>query len=163
VKKKPITLSQASEAHILAKTAAGKSAYTLRNYRPSVSKLQAHLASDPRLSEITKDQLVGFLAWLRSDHVSDSKSHIRRSKVKLSPKTILNVHTELSALWTWAVKDGYVATNILREIEPPDAKPPVIEVFSEADCHAMIAACDKTSTWRNRALTRSNRGTGDRR
>jgi hypothetical protein len=108
-----ITLSQACDGLVRYKTAVGKSPYTLRNYRTSFAKLQAHLADDPQFDAITRDQLIDFFAWLRDEYISDPDGAAPRGQIKLSPKTVLNVHTDLSALWTWGVEEGFVTTNIV--------------------------------------------------
>ncbi len=37
----------------------------------------------------------------------------------LAPKTIANIHADLSALWRWASEEEFVPANIVRAIEPP--------------------------------------------
>ena len=54
-----------------AKQAAGKSPYTIRNYRVSFGKLNDHLLNDPQLADpqladIDADTLIGFFAWLQA-------------------------------------------------------------------------------------------------
>ena len=67
--KKSITLSQACDGVIRYKSAVGMSPHTIRNYRNSFTKLQAYFPDDPQFQAITRDQLVGFLAWLRDEYV----------------------------------------------------------------------------------------------
>ena len=95
MKKQSITLSQAFDGFLLRKTAEGKSRYTLRNYRTSFAKLRTYLSADPSFGKVSRDQVIGFFAWLQEDYISDPASVAARPKVKLSPKSILNVHTDL--------------------------------------------------------------------
>ena len=85
-----------------------------------------------------------------------------RGQIKLSPKTILNVHTDLSGLWTWGVEEGFVSANIVRTIAPPDPKAPVVETLTKEEIDALLGACDRGKTWKTRQLTASDRPTADR-
>lgn len=170
--KKRITLSQACEGMLRYKSAAGLSANTLRNYRVSFAKLQAYFAGhagrdgagsgDPLFASITREQLVDFFAWLREEYVSEPDGAAPRGQVRLSPKTILNIHTDLSALWSWGVEEGYVPTNIVRTIDLPHPKAPVVEPFTREEIEALLNACERTRTWKNRQLTSNCRSTADR-
>ncbi|MEJ5197841.1 MAG: phage integrase SAM-like domain-containing protein, partial [Anaerolineae bacterium] len=152
--KKRITLSQACEGMLRYKSAAGLSANTLRNYRVSFAKLQAYFAGhagrdgagsgDPLFASITREQLVDFFAWLREEYVSEPDGAAPRGQVRLSPKTILNIHTDLSALWSWGVEEGYVPTNIVRTIDLPQPKAPVVEPFTREEIEALLNACERT-------------------
>lgn len=137
----PLTLTQAITGFIHAKTAAGKSPYTIRNYRTSFAKLQTYLAEadqpDPPLASIDRATITDFLAWL---HDPD------QCGTELSPKSIRNIHADLSSLWQWAAEEGLVPTNIIRTIEPPDPKPPTIDPFTQSQIEALLTACQHTRT-----------------
>ena len=115
------------------------------------TQLQTLFPDDPPFDSITRDQLVSFFAWLHDGYVSESPGHIPRPSVKLSPKTIRNVHTFLSALWSWAVEVGLVEKNIVRTIEPPVINDPVIEAFTPEQIAAMLKACDYCAEAHQRA------------
>ena len=152
---------------------------TIRNYRTTFAKLQAHFAGhpersaaetspsvepskDPAFDAITRDQLIDFFAWMRDEYLSDPNGAAPRGQIKLSPKTILNVHTDLSGLWTWGVEEGFVPANIVRMIDPPDPKAPVVETLTKEEIDALLGACDRGKTWKTRQLTTSDRPTADR-
>lgn len=151
-----ITLRQAIAGFIHYQTAAGRSLYTLRNYRTSFAKLQTYLAEhqepggaqDPPLDAITRAQLIDFLAWLRDDYISKPAGIAPRPAAHLAPKTILNIHADLSALWRWAVDEGFLAANLLRTIEPPDPTETTVDPFTQAELEAMLAVCDQKKTWK---------------
>ena len=106
--KKSITLSQACDGVVRYKSATGLSPNTIRNYRTTFAKLKAYFESHPERSEaesqdpafasITRDQLIDFFAWLRDEYLSEPDGAAPRGQIKLAPKTILNIHTDLSAL-----------------------------------------------------------------
>ena len=57
----------------------------------------------------------------------------------LSNKTILNIHTARSALWTWAVAEGIVSQHLLRQIPRPKPEKRAITPFSEEDMKTLLA------------------------
>ncbi len=172
MRKPVITLSQACDGMIRSKTAEGVSVNTVRNDRTAFRKLQAYFAShpgrgsgeatDPPLASITRGQLVEFFAWLREEYVSEPDGAAPRGKIKLSPKSVLNIHTELSALWSWALQEGYVKEHLLRTIDLPDAQSKVVEPFTREQIEALVKACDRSHTWKTRELTTNSRSTADR-
>ena len=78
-----ITLSQVLEGYLFHADACRLSPHTIADYTDTFRKLQTWLGDDPPIAAITADQVRAFFASL--DH--------------LSKKTILNYHTDLSALW----------------------------------------------------------------
>ncbi len=183
--KKNITLSQACDGVVRYKSATGLSPNTIRNYRTTFAKLQAYFAGhpersctlkggsqaaveeaaesqDPAFASITRDQLIDFFAWLRDEYLSEPDGAAPRGQIKLAPKTILNIHTDLSALWSWGVEEGFVPANIVRTIAPPDPKAPVVEPLAKEEIDALLASCDRGKTWKTRQLIASERPTADR-
>lgn len=154
-----ITLSQACEGLIYYKSATGKSIHTTLEYRANFKKLAAFFPDDPPLSRITRAQLIRFFAYLQTDYRSVPDGAAPRGEIKLSQKTILNIHTNLSALWTWAVAEGYLEQNIVRTIDPPEPDETVIEPFTYEEIRALLKACDQSHTWKTRQLTANHRPT----
>lgn len=158
-----ISLSQAIEGMIRSKTAAGHSPHTLRNYRVSFAKLQLYFEGrDPALASVTKDELVGFMAWLREEYESEPEGVAPRGKIHLSEKSRRNVHTDLSALWGWAEEENLVPANIVRQIPRPTQEPPVIEPFSQVEIERLLGACDRKRSWRDATDPELARPTADR-
>jgi len=62
-----------------------------------------------------------------------------RGSRRLSPKTILNIHTNLSALWAWAVQEGYADANFVRRLKAPPTSPPSIEPLTKDEVAAICA------------------------
>lgn len=141
-----ITLSQAIEGFTLAKQAEHLSHHTLLDYQNSFRKLQAHLPGDPYLDAITKNQVQQLLADL-GERPQPRPGIAYREAKPLSKKMILNIHTGLSSLWTWALREGYANRHIIREI--PRARPEVraINPFTEDDAHALLAVCARTKSY----------------
>jgi site-specific recombinase XerD len=100
-----ISLSAALEGYFIAAHARRLSPATLRDYDNTFRKLEEFLGRDPPLSSITPADIRGFLSSMDG----------------LSAKTLLNYHTGLSALWTWAVKEGVAEEHILHKVRRPSA------------------------------------------
>ena len=65
----------------------------------------------------------------------------------LSKKTMLNVHTALSALWTWAVTEGLTKRHLLHEIPRPRPEKRAVTPFTEQDVKTLLAACDRSKPY----------------
>jgi integrase/recombinase XerD len=158
-----LTLSQAIEGFILYKTATGVSERTVSTYRTSFHKLTHYLHGDPPLIKIDRQTVVAFLAWLQSEYTTTPDGVAPRGTFHLSPKTVYNIYTNLSALWTWAIDEGLVNDHIIRTIDAPQYDAPVIEPLSKEDVKALLRVCNETSTWKNRQpQTTSRRPTAER-
>lgn len=157
-----ILLSRACEGMIRFKVAVGMSSHTISDYRTSFKKALLFFKNDPPLGSITRDQLVGFFAWLQDGYVAEPDGVAPRGRIKLSPKSVLNVHTNLSALWSWAVKEGLAMTNIVRGIDPPRVSPPVVEALTKDEIAALLKACDSSRSWKNRPGISNHRPTASR-
>ncbi|MCL4304063.1 MAG: tyrosine-type recombinase/integrase [Anaerolineae bacterium] len=129
MKNDQITLSQALQGYALYAKARRLSPNTLNDYNNTFTKFKDFLGTDPPLAEITKYQVQEFLALY---------GH-------LSKKTVLNYHTGLSALWTWAMdEEGLVDEHTIRRVTPPDPEKPVIKPFSEQDVKLILIACERS-------------------
>lgn len=157
-----IKLSQACEGMIRYKQATGKSDHTVADYRVTFKKLMLYFPNDPPIASITRAQMVDFFVWLQQEYVTNPDGVAPRGTMSLSAKTVLNIHTNLSALWHWALDEGLVKKNIIRSIEPPPAAEAVIQTFTKEEIDLLLKSCDNTRTWKSRAETTSARSTGPR-
>jgi integrase/recombinase XerD len=143
-----ISLARAIAAFLQAKQAAGLSPNTIRNYRNTFAKLDTYLeGTDPPFGSLDIDAMTGFLAWCQAA-TFEPDGVAPRGAFRLSAKSLLNLHTDLSALWTWAKERGLVAENIIRRIEAPDPDDPVIIPFTKEDIERLVAACVQKRTWK---------------
>lgn len=130
-----LLLYTAIEGFLLALAAEGKSPHTVSDYRGSLRRLQGFLGKETPVAEISRDDVRRFMASLNGE---------------LAAKTRRNVHTGLSAFWTWAVVEGYAPVHLMRGIEAPRAPAPVIEPFTETEIQAVLQACQATRAWVSR-------------
>lgn len=119
-----ITLSQALEGYELAAGARRLSPNTIAKYRNAFKIFTAHIDSDPPFASITKDQLRQFFS----------------AQTQVKKITVLQYYIALGALWRWAVSEGLVAANLVRQIDPPRAEKHEILPFTRADLVALLSA-----------------------
>jgi site-specific recombinase XerD len=124
---KRITFTQAISGYQLYFEARRLSRHTFSDYSNTFRKFALFLGDDPPIDEITPQQIEEFLA-----------------AQEVSKKTVLNYHTGLSALWTWAVKEGIAKEHILHRVDRPKPEKRHIKPYSEADVRAMLAVIDKS-------------------
>lgn len=65
----------------------------------------------------------------------------------LSKESVLNIHTGLSALWTWAVAEGFADRNIVHEVPRPRPEKRAINPLTLDDVRALLAACERTESY----------------
>lgn len=90
--KKTLAFTQALEGYELHIQSRRLSQHTWLDYSNTYRKFLNFLEADPPLASITAHSIEAFLA----------------DQDDVSKKTLLNYHTGLSALWTWAVDEGLV-------------------------------------------------------
>jgi integrase len=140
-----LTLSQAIEGYLLEKQAQHLSPHTVADYTNAFRKLQAYLGTDVSFAGITAAQIKGFLGDLSTPRAPNGVA--KRPAKGLSNKTILNIHTALSALWTWAVAEGIVTQHLLRQIPRPRPEKRAITPFSEEDIKTLLANGERSRTY----------------
>jgi site-specific recombinase XerD len=126
-----ITLSQAIEGYFIAAHARRLSRHTLRDYDTTFRRFEAWLDRDPPLCHIDRSHIRAFLNSLQG----------------LSDKTVLNHHTGLAALWTWAVEEGLVDTHIVRRVKRPKPEKRAIIPYTERQVRDMLRACDRSRVY----------------
>ena len=119
-----LTFSQAIEGYLLNAGARHLSPHTVADYLNTFHKFEDYSEDDPCFVAISQNDIQEFLA----------------AQTKLSNKTLLNYHTGLSALWSWAVKEQIVSTNVVKGIQPPRPEKREIVPFTETEIKAMLSA-----------------------
>ncbi len=123
-------LSDAFTGYILDARARRLSEHTIADYSYAFQKLSAFLG-DVQIEQVTVEQIKEFLGSL-----------------PVSNKTVLNIHTALSALWRWAQEEGIVSENIVRQIRPPKPEQPDIVPFTREEVKAMLNAVHRSAVYR---------------
>lgn len=145
-----ISVKKAVEGFNLHLLAEGLSPHTIRDYNLTLRRFQEFIGPLTPLDCIVPDQVRQFLAYWQGATVAPAGVAPRPAR-KLSSKTILNMHTALSSLWSWAVREGFAEEHVLSgRIKPPRAEPPPIEPLDNDQIHALMSACRKSE--RNTAV-----------
>lgn len=148
-------LSTAIDGFLLAKRVAGLSPNTIRNYTTALQRFRDWLGErDPHLEDVTKGDIRRFLDHLLTARFTPPRFNDETPQT-LSPKTVRNIHTCLSSLWTWAVGEEYVEEHIVRDVEAPKPDPPVIEPLGQAQIAALLEATQYSRVWEGRPGTRT--------
>lgn len=140
--KHKLSLSQAIDGFLLDAQARSLSPRTVADYENSFRKLRAFLG-DPPFGEITADDIRRFMADLGTPRAPAGVT--TRPARPIGKKQKLNIHTGLSALWTWAVRCHYVEVHVVREIPRPRPEKPAIVPFTRADVEALLRTCERRS------------------
>ena len=157
-----LALSAVCAGFVHYKTATGKSEHTIADYLVTCKKVKLFFPNDPPFAKITRNHWIEFFSYLTTDYVSDPDGVAPRGPIKLAPKTIFNIHTNLASLYSWAVKEGLVDKNLIHTIDRPDFEKPVIVPLTKDEVAALLKACDKTRNWRTRTAINSTRYTAAR-
>lgn len=143
---KQLTYAQAVDGYLLDARAQRLSADTIRNYTLTFRRFGEWLGVELLLAEITPAQVSAFLASLAQPQTPAGGVAVRPPK-GLSKKTTLNYHGALGALWSWAVREGYAAANVVQSVSRPRPERRTVTPFSEGDVKAILAACDRTRSY----------------
>ena len=146
-----LSLSQAIDGFLLDAEARSLSPRTVADYLNSFRKFQAFMG-DPPLASITADDVRRFLVDLTTPRAPAGVAE--RPARAIGKKQKLNIHTGLSALWTWALRGRYVEEHVVREVQRPKPEKPAIAPFSQADDPARRCLCPDYLLRRRRSRRR---------
>lgn len=104
------------------------SPYTIRDYKVTFMKFIRHFG-DKEIGEIEKRHIIQFLG----------------SQTQVCAKTLRNYHADLSALWQWAVKEGFCNTNPIRQIKAPIPERKSIAPLTKTEILALLEIARQSS------------------
>ncbi len=149
-----LTLFSAFEWFLADRDAEGVSDYTLRNYRNTVAKCRLYFEGNPPLADVSRADWIGFLTWLKNDYTPDLAGGVapRPEQERLSAKTIANIHTNLSAFYTWATAPGVdlLTDHLIRTIPRPRFENPLIDPLTRDEVKSILSACTESAAWSTR-------------
>ncbi len=154
VQKVELSLSKAIEGFKLQKRAQQLSEHTLTDYDNALTKLTRFLGN-PEFRAITIEDIQRFLTYLSTEPQTPG-GVVKRKAKPLSKKSVLNVHTALSALWTWAVDEGIADTHLIRAIKRPKPEGRAINPLTRDDTAALLDACEHQRSYVRRSTVVTN-------
>jgi integrase/recombinase XerD len=128
---KQFTLSQVIQGYRLAASARHLSEHTIQDYENTFRRFVLHAGADTPINQIDHRCIENYLAGFAN----------------VTNKTLLNYHIALSALWTWATKEGLARVHVVREVIAPKPEKREIVPFTQAECKAMLAAIPRVHAY----------------
>jgi integrase/recombinase XerD len=130
------TLDQIIDGYMLHAESKRLSQNTLNYYSYAHRKLLKHIDGDTPIKDITPNDIAGAMAACDN----------------LSKKTLANVHAAWSAMWSWAVQQGYAKSNPIDLVDRPKPEKRQIAPIPREDVQALLKSCEQT-----RSYTRSGK------
>lgn len=126
------------------------SRHTITGYTLIFDRLIGYL-QDRDIEQVTSDDIRRFLAYCADEH-------------ELSAKSLSNVWTGLSSLFTWAESELGVVHTIRGKVKRPQYTKPTIQTFTQDDVRALLSAAGYTQEWQAKSgkRTRTRRPTASR-
>ncbi|HID51738.1 MAG TPA: hypothetical protein EYP41_06855 [Anaerolineae bacterium] len=163
-RQRQISLSAAVAGH-LRYIASAYSPNTYSDYERTHRLFMAYVGEKP-LRQVCSGDVEGFLIHMRETPIVPAGVAANTWQPKepryRRPKTILNLHVALSALWTWALKRGYVDENIMRNVPKPRVNQEPIVPLTAQEVVQLIHACTESRSWHNKPLVRNYRPSAER-
>lgn len=107
------------------------SVHTLADYANTYRLFCEYLCDDCSFSEITRSQIGAFLA-----------------AQPVSKKTVYNYHIGLSALWTWAFREGYTPEHVVQQTPRPRPEEPEIIPYTQDDFERLLAVVERSRIYK---------------
>ncbi len=153
-----VRLSEAFDELAEYKRASGRQPNTLAEYRNVHRIVQIYFTDDPILSNLSLRNWQGFFVWLRDEYRCGGRVGVAvKAEAPLAEKSLKNIHTVLSALYTWAVNVGCAEKHLIRQIEIRQPHPKLIFPYSENEIRAMILSVENSREYNNGSKSISNR------
>jgi integrase/recombinase XerD len=140
-----ISLTQTIQGFLLSAAAEQLSSHTIADYQVTLRRFEAFVGGETPMDGIKRSQVEAFLASLAQPQ--EVPGAVTRRLRGLSKKTILNYHTGLSALWTWAVREGVASEHVLHSVNRPRPEVTAIVPFTKADIEALLNACERSQPY----------------
>ena len=139
-----ITFQQATQGYLLAAGARHLSVHTIKDYINTFTKFERFIGADKPFDEISRKEVEAFFA----------------AQTQVTNKTLLNYHTGLSSLWTWAVREYVTREHVIRSVTPPKPEQRDIVPYSLVEVRAMLAVVGRDEN--GQIVEKRMKASGDR-
>jgi len=136
------SLSRSIEGFLLNVSAAGRSPYTIRNYRTELGRF-LKFVGDKEVNKIQSSEMENYLLYLKNDFLICKVATTPIPPRKLSQKTLSNAHGILAGFWKWAAKE-FLLPNPFK-VPPIKAYIKPISPLRENEIALLIGACGQTT------------------
>ena len=131
-------IQQAIQGFIPYKSAEGLSNATMVGYQHDLN-LWVEIQSDRGITEVTTQELRGYLNYMRTDY--QPRRIYGDNERKLASKTIRNIWISLSAFFTWASEEFNILSP-MKGVPAPKYTDAPVEVFKKEEIEALLKACE---------------------
>jgi integrase/recombinase XerD len=131
-----LSISKSIDGFLKFKTAEGLSQSTIASYEYMLNHWLKYIG-DRSVSEIQASDLIGYLAWLRTEY---KPVRFNGSKEPLSAKSIRNVWVTFRSFFGWLHVE-FKYTNPAIEIAAPKFQTHPVETFTKEDVEKILKAC----------------------
>ncbi len=163
-----ITLQEAIDGFTMDMEMRRLSPHTIADYHNTFRYLVTYLDPETPFHKIKPSHIKDFFRWRSGCDEAPDGCAPRPAKA-ISKKTLLNYHTGLSALWTWATapEQNFAKDHIMRSVPRPKPEKRVIQPLTKSDIQALLDVCDYAKPYQHhrrhdRKPTRAKRSTGVR-
>ncbi len=135
-----LSFGQVCDGFLFAAQARHLSRNTILDYKNSIDHFRSFLRSDRPIDQITARDIEQFLM----------------SQDGLTNKTLLNRYIGISAVWTWAIKEGFAQKHVVHAVEAPRPEQREIVPYTFEEIKLMLGALA-----RSRPYARAGQDTTD--
>lgn len=160
-KRKDVTLKAAADGWLRHCDMQGMSENTLDGYSVIAKQLLNRVDPDQYIRQVSVDDIETYLLAMRTEIVAPAGIAPRPSG-KRQPKTIKNIHTGLSSLWSYAQEKDFVDEHVLQQVKVPVPPRKPIEPLTIDEILRLVRACEKGRAWQSDPLVQSDRPTAVR-
>ncbi len=135
------SLSRVVEGFLLNISAAGRSSYTIRNYKAELLRF-TNFVGDLEINQVSSRQIEDYLLYLKNDF---RITHIATTQIppkKISQKTLSNAHGALAVFWKWASKEFQLSNPF--KVAPIKYYSKPISPLKESEIELLLSACRQT-------------------
>jgi len=154
------SLSRAIEGFLLNTSAAGRSSYTIRNYKAELIRF-TNFVGDLEINQVSSKQIEDYLLYLKNDF---RITHIATTQIppkKISQKTLSNAHGVLAVFWKWVSKEFQLSNPF--KVAPIKYYSKPISPLKESEIELLLSACRQIQkTPKNMNVYSSKRATSKR-
>ena len=140
-----LSLKKVAQGFILSAQSRHLSPATVADYTNTLKKFIGYLGGEKPFEGINHHHIEGFLG----------------SVTGVTNKTLLNYHTGLSAMWTWAVREQLAGAHIVHLVTPPKPEKREILPFTEEDVRLMLASVARSKAYDRPGKRKSDHGLPD--
>lgn len=135
------SLSRAIEGFLLNVSSAGRSPYTIRNYKSDFARF-INYVGDMQINQLESSQIEDYFCYLKNAFRITKVATTPITPRKISQKTLSNTHGSLACFWKWASKEFQIPNPF--KVPPIKAYSMPVSPLKENEIVLLLNACRQT-------------------